>query len=87
MVWQKHCRDIMRSEEPMRKKICVATAFLLLTIHSLLFLSGCQKKEAKVDTVRLVNVLVQPAEKRFSAAAIVKRSSSKRCRSTAAHPS
>ena len=64
MVWQKHCRDIMRSEEPMRKKICVATAFLLLTIHSLLFLSGCQKKEAKVDTVRLVNVLVQPAEKR-----------------------
>lgn len=49
----------------MRKKFCVATALLLLfSAYGLLFMSGCQKKEAKTDTVRLVNVQLQPAEKR-----------------------
>lgn len=48
----------------MLKKICVACSLLILTAHGLLLLPGCQKKEAKVETVRLVNVQVQPAEKR-----------------------
>lgn len=46
------------------RKYVAIVCCLLLTAPGLLFLSGCQKKETKTDAVRLINVLVQPAEKR-----------------------
>jgi len=49
----------------MRNKKCVTiVCCLLLTAPGLLLLSGCKKKETKTEAVRMINVLVHPAEKR-----------------------
>jgi membrane fusion protein, multidrug efflux system len=47
-----------------RRAVLLISCCLLLATTCLLFLDGCRKKETKAEAVRLINVLVQPAEKR-----------------------
>jgi membrane fusion protein (multidrug efflux system) len=47
-----------------RRAVLLISCCLLLATTCLLFLDGCRKKETKGDAGRLVNVQVQPVEKR-----------------------